>query len=216
LPERYKQTVTFEKDEQVTIKIPYTGSPQPNAKWTKNDEEIKQSDIYHVEVTNHFAVLKINKPSNMQSGNYKLNLANNLGSDSCEIKIEIAGKILFYFSPNTWFSFLFDIFVHVDIPEPPRFLVVENVASESVSLSWKPPKSDGGSPITNYIVERLEFNADIQVEATWNRSAITRLTYFIDDFVTPSSKYQYRVIAQNLQGRSTPCEPTSVITTPGK
>jgi titin len=90
------------------------------------------------------------------------------------------------------------------------------VSSQSVSLSWKPPKSDGGSPITNYIVERLEFNADIQVEATWNRSAITRLTYFIDDFVTPSSKYQYRVIAQNLQGRSTPCEPTSVITTPGK
>jgi hypothetical protein len=104
----------------------------------------------------------------------------------------------------------------LDIPEPPRFLVVENVSSQSVSLSWKPPKSDGGSPITNYIVERLEFNADIQVEATWNRSAITRLTYFIDDFVTPSSKYQYRVIAQNLQGRSTPCEPTSVITTPGK
>ncbi|RNA07318.1 Twitchin [Brachionus plicatilis] len=27
-------------------------------------------------------------------------------------------------------------------------------------------------------------------------------------------KYQYRVIAQNMQGRSAPCEPTSVITTP--
>ena len=31
--------------------------------------------------------------------------------------------------------------------------------------------------------------------------------------MTPCQKYQYRVIARNLQGNSVPCEPTSVITT---
>lgn len=94
LPERYKTTVMFEKDELVTIKIPYTANPQPSAKWWKGNEEIKPSETYQVEITNHFVTLKIKKSSNSLSGTYKLVLANSLGSDDCEIKILIAGKYI--------------------------------------------------------------------------------------------------------------------------
>ena len=57
-------------------------------------KEIKPSETYLVEITNHFVTLKIKKSSNSLSGTYKLVLANSLGSDDCEIKILIAGKIL--------------------------------------------------------------------------------------------------------------------------
>lgn len=193
----------FEKDEQVTIRIPYTGNPQPTAQWFKGNEEIKASSTspYTCEVSSHYVTLKIAKPSNSLSGTYKLNLSNPLGSDSCEIKIQIS-----------------------DVPEPPRFLMVENIHDESVSISWKAPENDGGSMITNYIVERLDYSASVTlnengaevnkpVTDVWTRVSMTKKTTFTDETVRPLHKYQYRVIAQNLQGRSVPCEPTSVITT---
>lgn len=201
--------MVFEKDEKVTLKIPYVGNPQPKAVWTKGTETITPSETspYTVEVTNHFVTLKINKPSNALSDTYRLKLSNDLGSDSCEIKVQI-----------------------MDLPEPPRFLIAENVGSDNVTISWKAPSSDGGSPIINYIVERLELivpepadpNAPAdeapkpqqpQEEPQWQRVYMTKATHFNDETVFSQHKYQYRVIAQNLQGRSAPCEPSSVITT---
>ncbi len=105
------------------------------------------------------------------------------------------------------------------MPEPPRFLVVENVRDESVTISWKAPVNDGGSPISSYIIEKMELSETIRVESTesaWSRCAITRMHHYTDETLLSEHKYQYRVIAQNLQGRSNPCEPTSVITTLGK
>jgi hypothetical protein len=101
VPERYKTTVMFEKDELVTIKIPFTANPLPKAVWSKGNEEIKPSDTYQVEITNHFVTLKIKKTSNTLSGTYRLVLSNSLGSDDCEIKILIAGnadRLFFFYS----------------------------------------------------------------------------------------------------------------------
>jgi len=94
LPERYSSTVIFEKEENVMIKIPFTSNPLPTAKWYKDNEEIKvaSSTNYQIEISNYCATLKINKPTKAQSGAYKLVLKNSLGSDSCEINIQIAGK----------------------------------------------------------------------------------------------------------------------------
>ena len=36
----------FEKDELVTIKIPFTANKLPMAVWSKGNEEIKPSDTY--------------------------------------------------------------------------------------------------------------------------------------------------------------------------
>jgi hypothetical protein len=85
----------FEKDEEITIKIPYSANPQPTAQWFKNNEEIKPSESspYSVEVSHYSVTLRIKKASNSLSGTYKLNLSNPLGSDSCEIKIQIAGNL---------------------------------------------------------------------------------------------------------------------------
>ena len=131
----------FEKDELVSIKIPFTANPKPSADWFKDDVEIKPSESspYQVEVSNHYVTLKLTKSSSSLSGLYKLKLSNKLGSDTCQVRLQIT-----------------------DVPEPPRFLAVENVKDESVSLSWKAPASDGGSPISGYIVERLDVSATVK------------------------------------------------------
>ena len=103
------------------------------------------------------------------------------------------------------------------MPETPRFLCVEAVKEDCITISWKPPANDGGSQITNYIVEKLDLkNSDkAPIEVVWTRCAITRKTNFNDETLNPVCKYQYRIIAENMLGPSTPCEPTAVITTLG-
>ena len=191
LPERFKQPVLFDKEELIVVKIPYTANPLPSCKWFKNNEEINKSTAslstspYEVELSAHYATIRIRNATSAHSGVYKLRLDNSLGADSCEFNIQIA-----------------------DVPGSPRFLVVENIQDESVTMSWKPPSSDGGSSITNYIVERLDLS-----DGQWTRCSRTRLTHFTDEFLKPLSKYQYRVVAENSQGHSLPCEPTAVLTT---
>lgn len=45
---------------------------------------------------------------------------------------------------------------YIDPPGPVAQPVVDAVSEDSVSLSWEPPKKDGGKPVTGYIVEKRE------------------------------------------------------------
>lgn len=62
-----------------------------------------------------------------------------------------------------------------DRPDPPRFPVCENIRDDSVVLSWKPPLNDGGSFITDYIIEKLE-----PPQQNWVRCATTR---YLEQFI---------------------------------
>lgn len=43
-----------------------------------------------------------------------------------------------------------------DRPLPPRNTVVSDIKAESCYLTWDAPEDNGGSEITNYIVERRD------------------------------------------------------------
>ena len=66
-------------------------------------------------------------------------------------------------------NILYVYFLSTDHPDPPRFPVVENIREDSVVLSWKPPLNDGGSFITQYVIEKLELPSSV-----WNRVATNR------------------------------------------
>lgn len=53
---------------------------------------------------------------------------------------------------------LMDLILYLaDKPLPPQGpLDVSDITPETCSLSWRPPLDDGGSPITNYVVEKLD------------------------------------------------------------
>jgi serine/threonine protein kinase/predicted RNA-binding protein with TRAM domain len=185
VPPRFLDTANFEKTEDITIKIPFTGNPKPKAVWLRDGEELKNGDKYRIDIGDRHAILTIRKADRTDDGPYRLQLDNDLGTDSAIIKIAVN-----------------------DVPDPPRFLNVDSIFHDSVMLTWKPPLNDGGGFITQYIVEKQE-----QGMTSWIRWGATRFTFATIDGLSPCHDYQFRVLAENLYGRSDPCEPTSLIKT---
>jgi hypothetical protein len=59
----------------------------------------------------------------------------------------------------TWMDIYwsFSLSFSTDKPSQPQGpLEIGDITPETCSLSWKPPLDDGGSPITNYVVEKLD------------------------------------------------------------
>lgn len=72
-------------------------------------------------------------------------------------------------------------------------------------LTWKAPESDGGSPITGYIVERT-----LATSVRWlrvNKQLVPELTYKATELVE-DNEYVFRIIAENKAGQGEPSEPT--------
>ena len=87
------------------------------------------------------------------------------------------------------------------MPEGP--LEVKNIQKESMSLSWQPPKSDGGSPVTGYTIEKREANRNM-----WTPVAKVGpdVTSCLAEKLTENKEYIYRVTAENKVGPSKPLE----------
>lgn len=49
-----------------------------------------------------------------------------------------------------------EVVLCADRPMPPRNIVISDIKSESCYLTWDVPEDNGGSDITNYIVERRD------------------------------------------------------------
>ena len=93
VPPRFADIAIFEKGETAVIKIPFTGNPKPTAKWIRDGVEITSGDRYTVDIGERHAILTINRTDKVDDGPYRLQLENDLGSDSAVIKIAINGEL---------------------------------------------------------------------------------------------------------------------------
>jgi len=79
-------------------------------------------------------------------------------------------------------------------------------------LAWDAPAFNGGSPVTNYVIE-LSDKAD--QSGLWNvlstDSEITDLSFKVTE-LTELHQYMFRVKATNKIGESKPCSATPAIT----
>jgi len=84
---------------------------------------------------------------------------------------------------------------HPSAPEPP---VVSEVHATSCTVTYQPPRHDGGAPVTGYMLERRTPGPD----SRWirvNDSPITDLQYTVDN-LTPATQYEFHVAAVNKEG----------------
>ncbi len=99
--------------------------------------------------------------------------------------------------------------------QPVGPLVLSNFLSNGCTISWQPPKSDGGSRIISYIVEAREAR-----RANWYQIEIvepTEVTLKINGLIE-SNSYYFRVLAKNSIGLGPALEtdtPVSIIRPPG-
>lgn len=96
-----------------------------------------------------------------------------------------------------------------DRPGPPEGPVETTETTSSViEIKWNPPKDDGGSPVTNYIIERMQSGHSL-----WTKlgDVSADKTTFRDRNVTHGKKYNYRIFAENPEGLSDALETTESI-----
>lgn len=75
--------------------------------------------------------------------------------------------------------------------------IVES-AVNSVEFNWKPPKDNGGCPITNYIIERQQVGRNKWLKL----GEIPGTPSYKDTDVDPGRRYCYRIRAKNAEGIS--------------
>lgn len=170
----------------ISIKIPFSGKPDPVITWQKGQDLIDNNGYYQVIVTRSFTSLVFsNGVERKDAGFYIVCAKNRFGIDQQTVELDVA-----------------------DVPDPPRGVKASDVSRDSVTLNWCAPASDGGSKVTSYIVEKCATTAE-----KWMRVAQARDTHYTVINLFGKTSYQFRVIAENKFGQSEPSDPTSPVVT---
>ncbi|KAJ1363943.1 Twitchin [Parelaphostrongylus tenuis] len=169
--------------ETAKILVPYSASPTPEITWFKGELKLDERDHRNKRESNDYlAAMIIDKCEIADSGLYNITLENSMGKDSATVKLRV-----------------------VDRPGPPTGpLEITDIAPDCCTLSWNPPKCDGGSPITNYVVEKLCMKG---ADPKWEKvsSFVRNLTCTVPN-LTSGERYKFRVRAENQFGISEPLE----------
>lgn len=84
-------------------------------------------------------------------------------------------------------------------PGKPMLLPTYDTPSETLTIKWERPNTDGGSPIIGYLVEQRRVGSP-----TWSKAAASLVPYpeMVISSLEPGRRYQFRVFAQNVVGIS--------------
>lgn len=89
-----------------------------------------------------------------------------------------------------------------DKPGPPASVKITKVFADRVKVRWEPPLADGGSEITNYIIEKRETS-----RANWALVTSNIHGHHTDcsvEKLIEGHEYQFRVSAENQYGVGDP------------
>lgn len=99
----------------------------------------------------------------------------------------------------------------ISVPNSPTN-VSATLSGKDAIISFSAPSSDGGSPITNYIVQYSSDNGSSWT--TFNRANSTAISNITVNALSYSRSYIFRAIAVNNIGNSSPSNSSSSVTTP--
>ncbi|GAA49620.1 twitchin [Clonorchis sinensis] len=166
--------------EPVTLDLTYRGEPDPEATWSIASKVLETTENIKLEFKERSAHLKIVSAQRKDTALYTLRVFNCVGEDQASIEVVALGK------PS----------------KPVGPLEVTDVTKNSATLSWKPPEDDGGTPITHYVVEKMNLN-----KRRWEPVAeVSKGTSVVAQKLEEGQPYQFRVMAVSSQGTSEPLE----------
>lgn len=169
-------TVYVKARSNIKLEIPLTGKPMPKVTLTKDDVELKSTLRFNSEVTPDTLIITLRESIAVDAGRYNITASNSSGTTKSFVNIVV-----------------------LDRPSVPLGPVeLYDTTEDSVSLKWLPPAYEGGSPITNYIVQKRETtNANwVDVSSACARSTIKIMK------LTTGVEYQFRMRAENRLGIS--------------
>jgi len=82
-------------------------------------------------------------------------------------------------------------------------IIISKVSAHSLELEWRPPISDGGSPVVGYVIEMTESGSGAWVKVGYVSSRETKFTVA---GLTEGGNYFFRVFAESRAGLSRPLQ----------
>ena len=93
-------------------------------------------------------------------------------------------------------------------PSAPNMLRVVRMTSDSVTIQWYPPSSDGGAEITKYVILKKQMPLDIWEEVGRVNSHTNTFTIIN---LRPGKSHYFAVYAMNTMGKGDRIETTRPI-----
>ena len=98
--------------------------------------------------------------------------------------------------------------VLIEKPGKPDAPEVGKLTKDSVHLTWKPPKDDGGSEIFNYVVEYRVEGGFKWVRS--NKKHVAETAYTVINLMEDAD-YEFRISAENRAGVGPPSDPSKPV-----
>uniref|UniRef100_A0A672NYL1 Titin n=1 Tax=Sinocyclocheilus grahami TaxID=75366 RepID=A0A672NYL1_SINGR len=172
-------TYSVKAGNDLTVEVPVRGRPKPVVSWKKDGLPLRQTTSLSIVNTMVSSKIIIKEAAIEHVGKYEISLANTAGTKSTDIGVVVLDK-----------------------PGPPASVKVDDVTSDSITLSWAPPEYDGGCSINNYIVEKRDTNTtEWQIVST----NVARTSVKVPR-LTQGSEYQFRIYAVNRYGKGKPID----------
>ncbi len=92
-------------------------------------------------------------------------------------------------------------FYSIDVPGPPGIPDISKVTENAMTLNWEPPKSDGGSRVTGYQIEKKESMSTRWIRVTTD--TVSDTTFRVTR-LNEGADYEFRVSAVNKAGVGPP------------
>ncbi|XP_051544625.1 myosin-binding protein C, slow-type isoform X7 [Myxocyprinus asiaticus] len=176
-------TVMIVAGNKLRLEIPISGEPAPRVVWMKGERVILDTGSrVRAETFADHTCLTIDVTEREDTGNYKIVLQNEAGEDTASIKVKV-----------------------VDIPDPPESPLVPNVGGDWCTMTWEPPRYDGGSPILGYFIERKKKQSSRWMRLNFD---LCKETTFEPKKMIEGVPYEVRIFAVNAIGASKPSEPS--------
>jgi len=177
-----RKGIQINAGSSIRIHVPYHARPRPVIRWTRDDNEVEDSNTNDMD---GLSQLLVRGARRWHSGAYKIVLKNSSGSKDLTINVTV-----------------------IDVPPAPVGpLVTSNITESGITLTWKKPKTDGGAPVKFYTVQKRDSRGRDWSTVT---SKIKQCTYSITDLDKQRS-YYFRVLAENDIGTGDPLQTTDVI-----
>lgn len=176
---------TAKAGRDVEVFIPLKGRPAPNVTWRRGDRNMAGDNRFTIKSTERSTTLLIPKVTRDDCGKYMLEIENGVGEPKI---ITVSLRVL-------------------DSPSSCQKLIIKNVTRGKLTLSWEAPLVDGGSPVTNYIVEKKASTMKAyQVISAECPNTSYKVTDLEEDIA-----YFFRVSAENEFGVGDFCESTEAV-----
>nr|XP_033943528.1 immunoglobulin-like and fibronectin type III domain-containing protein 1 [Pseudochaenichthys georgianus] len=172
----FTEPVTVKVGHNAIFKLQFVGHEPIKIKWYKEGEELLDDNTTKIEKSASHSRLLLSRCQRKDTGEIKIKLKNEHGF------IEAISQLIV-----------------LDKPTPPLGPAeVTESSAKCIEFRWRPPKDVGGSPVTNYIIERQQVGRN-----TWKKlGEIPGVVSYCDTDVDHGRKYCYRIRAVTAEGTS--------------